>query len=225
MVEDYITDRDQEEALRNWWRENWRWVIGGIVLGIAMLAGWRYYESYRERQAHKAAEAHSQLAAALKNDDAAKASELLKSLSTDFASSAYVQNARLLLAKSHVEAGKFDEAVPLLRAVMQDSADPEMAQIARLRLARVLLQQAKQDEVLKLLDAKQAGEFTGAEREVRGDAYYAKGDMEAARAEYAAALTGNDAPIDRTLLEMKLQEVGGVAPAEKADALAIPVGE
>ena len=27
MVEDYLTDRDQEEALRNWWRENWNWIL------------------------------------------------------------------------------------------------------------------------------------------------------------------------------------------------------
>ena len=27
MVEDYLTDREQEEALRNWWRENWRWIL------------------------------------------------------------------------------------------------------------------------------------------------------------------------------------------------------
>ena len=39
MVEDYLTDRDQEEALRNWWRENWRWILGGVVLGLALLGG------------------------------------------------------------------------------------------------------------------------------------------------------------------------------------------
>ena len=36
MVEEYLTDRDQEEALRNWWKENWRWIFGGIVLGLAL---------------------------------------------------------------------------------------------------------------------------------------------------------------------------------------------
>jgi predicted negative regulator of RcsB-dependent stress response len=220
MVDDYATDRDQEEALRNWWRENWRWIIGGVVLGVALLVGWRYYQSHREQQAHKAAEMYSKLEAAVKSDDTAKASELLNDLSAEFDSSAYAQEARLLLAKSHVDHGKFDDAVPLLRAVVDKSDDQEMAQIARLRLARVLLQQGKHDEALKLLDTKDAGEFAGAEREVRGDAYFAKGDMEAARAEYAAALAGDDAPIDRTLLELKLQEVGGVAPSEKTDAKA-----
>ena len=45
MVEEYLTDRDQEEALRNWWRENWRWILGGIVLGFALLGGWQYWKT------------------------------------------------------------------------------------------------------------------------------------------------------------------------------------
>ena len=35
MVEDYLTDRDQEEALRNWWRENWKRILAGVALGRA----------------------------------------------------------------------------------------------------------------------------------------------------------------------------------------------
>lgn len=218
MVEDYTSDREQEEALRQWWRENWRWIAGGVALGVALLWGWTHYKSYVEQQAHKAAKAYSEVEAALKSDDVDKAGQLLGGLTSDFDKSAYAQEARLLIAKSHVDHGKFDDAVPLLRAVIDKSKDEEMAQIARLRLARVLLQQGKHDETLKLLDTQKAGAFSGVEREVRGDAYFAKGDMEAARAEYAAALAGDDAQIDRTLVELKLQEVGGVAPAPK-DAL------
>lgn len=215
MVEDYISDREQEEALRQWWRENWRWILGGVVLGLALLAGYRYYQSHREQQAHQAADLYTEIETALKSDDVDKAGQLLGGLTSDFDKSAYAQEARLLLAKSHVDHGKFDDAVPLLRAVIDKSRDAEMAQIARLRLARVLLQQGKHDETLKLLDTGKAGAFAGPEREIRGDAYFAKGDMEAARAEYAAALAADDAQIDRALVELKLQEVGGVAPAPK----------
>lgn len=225
MVDDYSSDREQEEALRQWWRENWRWILGGVVLGLALLTGWRYYQSHREQQAHKAASLYSEIETALKSDNVDKAGQLLGSLSSDFDKSAYAQEARLLLAKSHVDHGKFDDAVLLLRAVIDKSKDAEMAQIARLRLARVLLQQGKHDETLQLLDTRKAGAFSGPEREIRGDAHFAKGAMEAARAEYAAALASDDAQIDRTLVELKLQEVGGVAPAPKEAALPTSVEE
>ena len=58
-----------------------------------------------------------------------------------------------------------------------------------------------------------AGAFTAQVREIRGDALVAKGDMEGARAEYAAALAdASDAQVDRSMLELKLQDVGGQAP-------------
>lgn len=225
MAEEYLSDREQEEALRNWWRENWRWIFGGVALGLALLFGWKYFQTYREERAFSAAALYAQVEVAVNGNDADKAAQVLNSLTTDFDSSAYAQEARLLVAKSHVNQGKFDAAAPLLQAVMDKSKDEEMAQIARLRLARVLLQQGKHDEALKLLDTQTAGEFAAQQREIRGDAHVAKGDMEAARAEYAAALAGGDAQIDRPLVELKLQEVGGVAPSATPAALPLPVEE
>jgi predicted negative regulator of RcsB-dependent stress response len=225
MVEEYLSDREQEEALRSWWRENWRWIFGGIALGLALLFGWNYFQTYREERAYRAAQLYAEIEAALNSDNADKAGQLLNGLTSDFDASAYAQEARLLVAKSHVNHGKFDDAVTLLRAVIDKSKDKEMAQIARLRLARVLLQQGKHDEALKLLDTQTAGEFAAQEREIRGDANVAKGNMEAARAEYAAALAGGDAQIDRPLVELKLQEVGGVAPSASPAPTSVPVEE
>lgn len=225
MVEEYLSDREQEEALRSWWRENWRWIVGGVVLGVGLLYAWTHYQSYREKQAHSAAAQYAQVQSALSGENVEKATAALDGLSKDFDKSAYTHEARLLVAKWNVDHGKFDEAAGLLRTVADNAPDEEMAQIARLRLARVLLQQGKHDAALQLLDTTTAGEFAGREREIRGDAQVAKGDLEAARAEYAAALAGGDAQIDRPLLELKLQEVGGTAPAAKPAQPTLPVAK
>ena len=45
---------------------------------------------------------------------------------------------------------------------------------------------------------------------------------EGARAEYAAALTGTTTQLDRALVELKLQDVGGVAAAAQAPGLRQP---
>lgn len=228
MAEDYITDRDQEEALLNWWRENWRWILGGIALGLALLFGWRYWQTYHEKRAHQAAEQYAEFQSAINGGDDDKAMQLLNGMTSEFSSTPYAQQARLLLAKSQVEKGKFEDAAPLLRTVMDSAKDGELAQIARLRLARVLLQQGKHEETLKLLNTQKAGEFAAQEREIRGDANLAKGDLEAARAEYAAALADATAQIDRNLVELKLQEAGGDATPEPEPELepeATPAGE
>jgi predicted negative regulator of RcsB-dependent stress response len=130
----------------------------------------------------------------------------------------------LLQAKQRVEAGEYDEAASQLRQVIDQAKDDELVQITRQRLARVLIQQGKHDEAIGLLDPNKAGAFAAQVREIRGDAFFAKGDQEAARAEYAAALAPNaegqspDAQVDRSLLELKLQQVGGSAVAASTAA-------
>lgn len=219
MVEEYLTDRDQEEALRNWWRENWSWIVGGVVLGLALLAGYQYWKTHSANQAIAASTLYEDVRDALNRNELDTANRLLGTLAADHKSSPYTQQSRMLLAKQHIDAGEYDAALALLRAVVKDSDDDEMAWVARLRMARVLIQQDKHDEALNLLDPRKAGAFGPQVREIRGDAQVAKGNFEAARAEYAAALSDNLADsigreADRTLLEMKLRDVeGGNKPA------------
>ena len=222
MVDDYLSEREQAEALRNWWYENWRWLIGGIALGFALLGGWKYWETYRTQQGEAAAKSYSELQAAVTVNDATKIEQQLNQLVKDYGSSPYVQQGRLLLAKSRVEAGKLDEAIALLQAVADTAKDEQVVTIAHVRIARLKAQQGKPDEALKLLDAEKAGKFGPQVRETRGDILFAKGDAEGARAEYAAALAADeDAPIDRATLELKLAEVGGPPGAAATQASAV----
>ncbi len=214
MVEEYLTDRDQEEALRNWWKENWRWILGGVVLGLALLGGWQYWKIHTAEKAASAAKVYADFRGALDRNELDAANRSLATMVADHPKSPYTQQGRLLLAKKHVEANKLDEALPLLQAVADQSKDEELGWVARMRAGRLLIQQGKHDDALKLLDVEKAGAFAPQVREIRGDAQVAKGNATAARAEYAAALADNidgagGRMIDRTLLEMKLQDVGG----------------
>jgi predicted negative regulator of RcsB-dependent stress response len=218
MADEYLSDNEREEALKEWWRDNWSWILGGVVLGVALLIGWRYWEAHRKQRAEDAAEVYSDIQTALNARDVAKAQELLNGLVAESESGAYTQQARLLFAKVHVEAGKFDDAEPLLRAVADQSKDKELAGIAQLRLGRLLVQAGKHEEALKLLEPLTAGAFGAQAREIRGDALFVKGDAEGARAEYAAALAEPQAQLDRATVELKLQDVGGVAATAQIPA-------
>lgn len=209
MADDYLSDREQEEALRAWWRENWRWIFGGIAVGLVVLIGYFQWQDYRARKGAEAANQFAAVRQAAEADDLDAARAALATIESAHGSSAYANQARLLVASLQVEAGNYDDAAALLRTVADKSKDPELAAVAKLRLARVLIQQGKHDEALALLNADKLGGFAAAAREIRGDAYVAKGDEAAARAEYAAALAETNAVIDRALVELKLQEAGG----------------
>jgi predicted negative regulator of RcsB-dependent stress response len=41
MAEDYLTDDEQLEHVKRVVAENWVWVAGGVVLGAALIFGYR----------------------------------------------------------------------------------------------------------------------------------------------------------------------------------------
>src|SRR5262245_44152735 len=80
MVEDYLSEREQAEALREWWKENWRWIVGGVALGFALLIGWTQWNAYRDARAEDAAKHFEDVKAALAKQDVEGASRLLTEL-------------------------------------------------------------------------------------------------------------------------------------------------
>ena len=200
-----LTDNEREEQLRQWWSENWLWIIGGIALGLALLGGWQYWQKSRIEGAEQDEAAYLSVIDALGRDQRDEAVARAKELRDRRPSSPYADQADLALARMAVDRREFDDAAARLRAVMDGSKDPELRHVARTRLTRVLLEQGKYDECLALLDPAKAGSFLALYREIRGDAHAAKGDAGAARKEYDAALAdGNkDAGIDRAFIELK----------------------
>jgi len=217
MVDEYLTDDEQAEALKTWWRENWAWVVSGIVLGIGLLSGWSYYQRSTTQKSESAAAALDEFANVQANDKA-KADTLFKQLTEDYKSTPYAMQAQLLQAQQAVETNDLPRAEAALRIVMGDSKDPELAQVAKSRLARVLIEEGKSDEALAVLDVAKAGAFAAQFHEVRGDALYAKHDLAGARGEYETALAAYkaDGQADTSLLEYKLQDVSGTAVAVDA---------
>lgn len=218
MVDEYLTDDEQGEALKTWWRENWAWVLSGIVLGLGLLLGWNYYQRYTAERSDAAATALDEFANAQANDKG-KAETLLKELTDKYAATPYSAQAQLLVAQDAVGANDLPRAEAALRNVIANSKDAELVQIANTRLARVLIEQGKSDDALALLDVAKAGAFAAQVHEIRGDALYAKQDTKGARAEYESALAAYkaDGQSNVSLLEYKLQDLGGSVAAVAAD--------
>ena len=95
--------------------------------------------------------------------------------------------------------------------------------MARLRLARVQLALNHPDTALATLGTANQGAFEGRFAEVRGDAYYAKGDKAAALREYRAARVAlGPAQAANDLLELKINDLADAASS--TPVAAIPKG-
>ena len=87
MAEDYLTDDEQLEHVKRVVAENWVWVVGGIVLGAALIFGYRYYDSYRNDRALRAAAQFDDMTSALEHSDKAESRQIAAGLIKDFPTS------------------------------------------------------------------------------------------------------------------------------------------
>jgi len=221
MAEDYLTDDEQLEHVKRVVAENWVWVAGGVVLGVALIFGYRYYESYRNDHALRAAARFEELTSALARGDQGKVRQAADGLIKEYPTSPYTDQAQLVLARLSVDSGKPADAIAPLTEVMSNSKDAELRHIARLRLARVLTAEGKPDDAIKTLAEDTWGAFASQAHEVRGDAFYAKHDVQGAVKEYQAALgAGDPGSVDSSLLQLKIADLS--APSSAAPATADP---
>jgi predicted negative regulator of RcsB-dependent stress response len=222
MAEDYLTDDEQLEHVKRVAAEYGPWTIGAVVLGLAFVVGYRYYQGHQNQRALAAASQFDGMASAVQRNDQAKARQIADGLSKDFPGSPYADQAQLALAGLYVDQGEDANAIAPLTAVMDHSKDTELERVARLRLARVLIDQGKPDDAIHLLSGD-SGAFAARYHDVRGDAYYAKKDTQKAAEEYKAALAeASGGGMDEALLALKIADLGLPFPTAASAAPAAP---
>jgi predicted negative regulator of RcsB-dependent stress response len=223
MAEDYLTDDEQLERVKQLTTEYGPWVLGGVVLATALVFGYRYFDGYRNGVALKAAAQFSAMTDALEKNDPTAARKIADGLIKDYPKSPYADQAQLAMARLYVDAGELANAAAPLRQVMENSKDSDLKEIARLRLARVLIAQGKPDEAISTLGSSPTPAFAALSHQVRGDALLAKKDSSGAASEYKLALATTDARSpDTALLALKIADLGAGTPSAAPSNTAKP---
>lgn len=212
-MDEYLSEKEQVQLIKSWWKENGAFVIAGLVLGIGGLAGWNYWKSYKLSRAESAGAVYESLVSAVDKGDPGAAAAELETLSSDYDATPYLDQGRLMMARLLVGQGDFQGATQQLESVVSSTKDPELERIARVRLARVLLASGDDTRALEVLDLARAGAFAPRFHEIRGDALASRGDARAAFDEYEQALKDpTEGVIDRQAVRLKMDALG-VEPA------------
>ncbi|HEY5666093.1 MAG TPA: tetratricopeptide repeat protein [Gammaproteobacteria bacterium] len=206
-MDENLSEKEQIELIRQWWRENGWYLVGGAVLAGLGYFGWGQYQARELRIAEDAGVIYRELVQSVEDDDREQVDALLTRLATDYAASGYTDQARLLIAQDNLVRDT-DRSILELEAVVAQSGDAGLANIARERLARVLAYDEQFDRALDVLNVADAGEFEARFSEIRGDIHAAAGNTEAAISAYTDALFGAaNGTVDSDFVQLKLNDL------------------
>lgn len=223
----HLTEEEQIENLKRWWKEYGKFVIAAVILGVAAYFGWNNWKDHQRAKAEKASATYEQLVNIINRDVSSALSETDRAMATQLANELkdnhkklYAHTAAFFLAKVAVENNNLDQAATELQWVLSANPDAATEQIARLRLARVLTAKQSYDDALAQLAREPSAAFAADYAEVRGDIYKLKGELDKARSSYDAALAATDPQQQERymLLQMKVDDlklVDNLASAEK----------
>ena len=110
MVDEYLSEREQADQLRRWLRENWIWLVAGVVLTLTGYYGYRWWEA---RQAARSAAAGERFSAMLEAISAGRREDGVKiagEVTGEYADTPYADQATLVLVRLDVDAGDFAAA-------------------------------------------------------------------------------------------------------------------
>ena len=204
-----LQEQEQVEALKAWWKENGKWVIGALVLGLLSFAGIRFWKSYQSGQAAEASKLYVEVLKQASSNDAKRVGDAADALVSRYGNSAYAPRAQLLAAQANLQARDIARAKVELQWVIEHASETGVQDTARLKLASVLLDEKKYDEALKQLDAVHPESFTGLFADLRGDVLSAQGKVAEARAAYQQAFDKTDAKsMYRNLIQLKMDGLG-----------------
>ena len=207
MVEVYNSDnqRDQTEAVKQFFANNGKALAVGAVIGIAALIGWRFWVNHQQNNALAASDHYQQLISTLNVDKPASIEALASFVEHD--KSSYGALASLTLAKTYVDKHDLANAAKSLEQGLQDTSDQSLQSVIRLRLARLQSELKNPDAALKTLDGVKGDSWTGIAADIRGDVLVTKGDKQGAAAAWRKGITSEVSPALKQMMQTKLNNI------------------
>jgi predicted negative regulator of RcsB-dependent stress response len=205
---EYISEEQQVEQIKKWWKENGSSIIIGIVLGVGGIMGWRFWSDHQINQSAQASAHFDAMMFAVENNQFEKAEQSANIIVDDFSSTPYLVYSQLTLAKIQFEQKDYDNSALSYQAIIDNNKSDSISFIARKRLADVYIDQKKYAEALGTLNVDYPESFTAAFEERKGDIYRYQGKKDDANSAYLLAKLAFTKSEDAQFLQQKMDDLG-----------------
>lgn len=200
------TEEERLEAAKKWWKENGLASIIGVVLGLALILGWNYWQGYKKARAEQASDMYDQLLTAVKADKNDSADKIAQKLQEQYADTDYAVYGGLFQADLKIKKNDLASAKTILQKIAAEHKK-ELSNIAKIRIVRIMLANKEYQQGLQLIneiDPATSSSFSGSYDELVGDLYVALDRQGEARTSYQKAVdSGSNSP----LLQLKIDDL------------------
>jgi predicted negative regulator of RcsB-dependent stress response len=214
-------DLEEQEQIANFkafWSQYGNLISWVLIIALGGYAAYNFWNSHQRTQAAEASGLYDGLTEAVQAGDKAKIQRITSDIEGKFGSTAYGPMAALAAAKAAFDANDLKTAKTQLQWAI-DHGDDEYKAIAKLRMSGVLLDEKAYDQALAQLNGEFPAQFAAEVLDRKGDILVAQNKLADARTAYQGALDkmAKNHP-GRQVVQVKLDAIGGAAPAPKAAA-------
>ena len=209
-----LEEQEQIATFKAFWAKYGNLITWVLILALGSYAAYNFWNTHKRNQAAEASALYDELQESLGANDNAKVQRVAGDIQSKYEGTVYAQMAALAGAKAAFDASDLKTAKAQLQWAV-DHGNDEYKSIAKLRLSGVLLDEKAYDEALKLLGTDFLPQFAAEVNDRKGDVLVAQNKLAEARQAYIAALAAMDKNNPgRQLVTIKLEAIGGTAPAE-----------
>lgn len=205
-----LTEEQQIEQLKDWWKDNGTALIVGAVLGLSGFFGYKYWTEKEIAYQESASDLYVQVSEQIEAKDSIKLAEAAKAVKTQYPDSSYAILSAMHLAKIAVDENKLDNAATELTWAIDNNGSSELVDIVKIRLARVLIAQQKADQALPFLAFETDSGYFEFASLVKGDALMALGKKAEALEAYRAADNAGKTTASHPTLKLKIDELATI---------------
>ena len=213
MVAD-STEEEQIETIKKWFEDNGTSLIVSMIIVLAVVFGYRAWETNTRETGEAASAIYEELSAAISVNPPAQLSEeniatskfLADQLKQEYPNTTYAHFAAMHLAKIAVDDGDLATAGQELQWILDHSVDDKLAIIVNYRLAKVKLGQKDYDAAIAQIDLVEPGGHLSSYEELRGDTLYEMNRLDEAREAYQRAITAQGLQV-KPITQMKHDDI------------------
>lgn len=206
-------------AFSAWAKKNIRLIVIGAVIALVAVGGLIYYRMYQADRMERAATEFMQLEQTLASGNAQLAQRDLERFATRFEGTPYAGEARLALARIHLQEGRAAEAIAALEPAASDIDDSPIGAQAALLLAAAQSSSGNTDAAIQTyLRVAEESELSFRQTEALTSAALLRsqaGDFPGAAELYGrAAALAEEGSLERSIYEMRQAEAQAKAAAK-----------